>query len=214
MSLNNDVRSFSSYTKGLHIVSEISLTEEVVKLQLRFPLNFQPKLEKRNKKYGCSALSVNGVYARISYVKPATDQAEYFEVVAKVAKEFFLNSTLATLEKGDKVNIGMISKNPKKWLLASSPVGKVRLSHMEIAKGHTYTKELNFECSKEIFERIQKLQYIGLNASGLMIREPKNLDGHYFFSVHIGKETCEKTELGKEDLKPGTEFTLTVPFIS
>lgn len=212
MSLNNDIRSFSSYTKGLHTISDISLSEKFAELKLCFPMCYKSKLEKRIEKFKSSALSIDGVYAKITFIKSTTLETEYFEIVAKVAKDIFATTTLANLKCGAQVNIGMLSINPKKWLLDSSPVGKVKLVNSEIPEGHTHTKELTFECSKVIFEHIQKLQYIGLNASGLTIRETHNLDERYYFSIHIGRQTRETTVFGK-DLLPGTEFTLTLPFI-
>lgn len=212
MSFYPEIRSFSSFTKGLHTISEISLSEKYAEFKLRFPINFKSKLEKRIKKFKCSALSIDGVYAKITFIKPTTVETEYFEIVATIAKNIFVTTALANLKSGAQVNIGMMSTNPKKWLLDSSPLGKVKLVNTEIAKGHTHTQELTFECSKVIFECIQKLQYIGLNASGLTIREAHKLDDHYYFTIHIGRQTRETTVLGS-DLLPGTEFTLTLPFI-
>ncbi|HEV8051999.1 MAG TPA: hypothetical protein VGP47_05855 [Parachlamydiaceae bacterium] len=212
MTFNADIRSFSSYTKGLHEVSGISVDQQFAEIKLRLPMDFQAKLEKRNEKFQCSVLSVDGVYAQISFVKPEFEEPEYFEIVAKIGKDFFMNSSLPNLQQGNKVSIGMVSNNPDKWLLDSLPIGKVKLNQVEIAKDHTYTKELSFECSKDIFERIHKLQYIGLNASGLFIREPRSLDGRYYFSIHAGRNTRDTTVFGRDDLTLGTEFTLTLPF--
>lgn len=214
MSFISSVKSFSSYTKGLYSVSEISPQEEFVELKLRFPLCFQSRLEKRIEKYKCSILSIDGVYAQISFFEPMTVEPEYFEVIAKIAKRIFSDTALSNLQSGDKVNIGMISTNTKKWLLDGFSAGKVRLIDMKIAEGHKHTKALTFECSTEQFERIKGVEYIGLNASGLMVREPYTLDGRYYFSIHVGRKTRETTVFGKEDLAPGTEFTLTFPFVS
>lgn len=211
MSFNADIRSFSSYTQGLHTISGITFSDKYAKLKLRLPVNFEPKLEKRFKKYKCSALSIDGVYAKVSFIKPNVDP-DYFEIVAKVAKDVFEETTLADLQCGAQVNVGMLSTNPEKRLLDSSPKEKVKLVKTEIAKVHLDSRVLTFECSKVIFAKIQGLQYIGLNASGLTLRDTYILGACYFFTVHIGRQTREITVFGT-DPSPGTQFTLTLPDI-
>lgn len=202
------IKSFSSYTKGLHEVLNVSSTEQSSEITLRFPLTFQVKLDKRTVKFNCAAISVDGVFAEIS---SSTKRKQYFEVIAKVAREVFLKSTLCKLKPGNKVNIGMLSTNPKKWLLDGSPLGIVKLISSGIAEGHQHTKEFTFECSRELFERIQKFEYIGLNASGLLVKNPCQSLDRYYFSIHAGKATRDATMLGYKDLAIGTEFTLTLP---
>lgn len=214
MLFNSEIRSFSSYTKGLHAVSALSFEEEFIKLTLLLPASFKAKLEKRYEKYKCSALSVDGVYAKICFAKSIQAEGlEYFEVVAQLAKEAFFNTTLTKINSVHKVNIGMLSTNPQKWLLDSSPLEKVKLIKSQIAKDHCYTKELTFECSKLLFDRLEKLSYIGLNGSGLTIKDSYHLNGRYYFLIHIGKQTRETTLLGNDSMV-GKEFTLTLPFVA
>lgn len=212
MTINSDIRSFSSYTKGLHIVHEILIDEEFAQLKLQFSAEFLSKIEKRIQKFK-SALSIDGVYSVISFNKTLLPETKNVEVIAMIAKDIFTSSALINLNAGNKVNIGMLSNNPEKWLLDSLPIGKVKLIKVQIADNHTYTKELEFECSKDLYARIQNLQYIGLNGSGLFLRNPQNLDGHYFFTIHAGRDTRETTLLGNDDLLLGAEFSLTSLFI-
>lgn len=212
MTINSDIRSFSSYTKGLHTVHEIQIDEEFAQIKLQFSSKFISKIEKRIQKFK-SALSIDGVYSEISFNEAVLPETKNIEVIAKIAKDIFTSSTLINLKAGSKVNIGMLSNNPEKWLLDSLPIGKVKLIKVQIANNHTYTKELEFECSKDLYERIQNLAYIGLNGSGLFLRDPQNLDGHYFFSIHAGRDTRETTLLGNDNLPLGSEFSLSLPFL-
>ncbi|MBS0635655.1 MAG: hypothetical protein JSR37_09350 [Verrucomicrobia bacterium] len=211
MSAPAPVKSFSSITKGLHKLTQITVNDSWGELHLCLPAAMREKLQKRIQKFSTAALSIDGVYAKFSFVS-TPENKNYFEVVAEVAKDIFLQSTLPNLQPGSLVNIGLPSVNPAKWLLDASFAGKVTFISRKIAEGHKHTQELTFECSKDLFERIEKLQYIGLNASGLFLKEPRTLDGRYYFSIHAGKGTREKTMLGQEELKTGTEFTLTLPF--
>lgn len=200
------ILSFSSYTKGLHPVTAISSTDESVNLTIKLPPLFESKLAKR----AHLGLMLDGVYAKVITKKTEGDS---FEILAAITKTAFVNSTLPQLKCGESVSIGMFSCNPKKWLLAAHPRGTVKLTNTEIAKGHTHTREFTFECSRELFELIQKVEYIGLNGSGITIKEKFHPADHHYFTVHLGKNTLEKTAFGGTDLKLGTEFTLTLPFI-
>ena len=202
--------SFSSYSKGLFEVTHIDVQENWVELTLKLPQDFQSKLEKRCQKWGCSAISIDGVYAEV--IQSTPKNPDHFEVIMKVEKNAFLNSSLIQLEPGNPVNIGMLSNNPKRFLLGSDQVTTVKLHHVGIAKGHRYTREFIFECSEETFNRLQGLQYVGINASALLVREPKCIDGHYYFSIHAGRRTRETTLFGQEHFAPNTVFNLTFPF--
>ena len=203
--MNSEIRSFSSYTKGLYSVSDISRLDEFVEVKLRFSSTFQSKLERRIEKFGCSAISIDGVYAQISRFKLDT-------VIAKIANELFLKSSLVNLKNGNQVSIGLLSNNPEKYLLASTPASIVTLVSVKVATGHTFTKELKFECSKDMIKHIQNLQYVGLNASGVFLRDIHQLEDHCYFSIHAGKQTRENTVFGQDNLELGREFTLTLPF--
>ncbi|MFA6916121.1 MAG: hypothetical protein WC222_06970 [Parachlamydiales bacterium] len=203
--------SFSSFTKGCYEVVDVFVEEDTVQITLCLPIHFRKKIEKRKEKFKSSALSLDGVYAEILYSDSAPDNSEYYTITARVCKIDYSNSTLTQISSGDRVSIGMLSKNPHKWLLNGTPVGTVKLVEKAIAKDHLQTKELLFECSEEIFAKIKNLEYIGLNASGLTIVESYNTAGRYFFSIHAGKTTIEKTKFDDEVLPLGTKFTLTLP---
>ncbi len=202
--------SFSSYSKGLHEVTHIEFKDQWVELTLKLPQDFQSKLEKRCHKLGCSALSIDGVYAEI--IQSTPKKPYHLELVVKVKKNAFSNSSLVQLLPGNPVNIGMLSNNPKRFLLDSTFLSTVKLHHVGVAKGHRHTRELIFECSEDTFKRIQGLQYVGLNASGLLLRDPRCIDGRYYFSIHAGRRTRETTIFGQEHFAPNIEFTLTFPF--
>ena len=204
------VTSFSSYSKGLHEVTDLNVKEQGVEVTLKLPNDFQAKLEKRGHKWGCSAVSLDGVFAEI--IQSTPKKPNHLEIKVRLEKNAFLHSSLVNLVAGDRVNIGMLSHNPKRFLLDSSLVTTVKLHHVGIAKGHQYTKEFIFECSKETFNRMQGLQYVGINASGFLLRDPRCIDGRYYFSIHAGRRTRETTLFGQEHFAPNTEFTLTFPF--
>ena len=201
--------SFSSYSKGLHEVTQIDFKEHWVEFTLKLPQDFQSKIEKRYHKLGCSALSIDGVYAEI--IQSTFKKPDYLEVIVKIEKNVLSNSSLVQLISGNQVNIGMLSNNPKRFLLDSSLVTTVKLHHVGIAEGHQYKKEFIFECSEETFNRMQGLQYVGINASGLLLREPRCIDSRYYFSIEAGRRTRETTIFGQELFAPHTRFTLTFP---
>ncbi len=200
--------SFSGYTKGLHAVKEITETDDSALFKLLIPQGLHEKLLKRFGKFSSKLVSIDGVRAEVIIDNKATSPAT-FEVVAKVAKDLFGASSLA--KKPGEVSLGMMSENPEKYLVEGSPTGVVHLVSSKIAPGHEHTKELTFECSKAIFDQIKELQYIGLNGSALFVRDPtKSEDERYFFSIHVGKNTQEKTVFGQK-LPEKTACTLTLP---
>lgn len=86
MTINSEIRSFSSYTKGLHTVHEILIDEEFAQLKLQFSAEFLSKIEKRIQKFK-SALSIDGVYSEISFNKALLPETKNVEVIAKIAKD-------------------------------------------------------------------------------------------------------------------------------
>ncbi len=204
------VRSFSSFTKGLYSVQNIEITHDAHILTLLLPAEFHAKLLKRFAKFPCSIISIDGVAAEVKVIKDS-NTPEHFEVIAKVAKDILSKTALDRVESESKVSLGMMSKNPEKWLIDGSPIGKVYFVSDKIADGHEHTKELTFECSEAIFQQIKELQYIGVNGSGLFVREPQSVDGRFYFSIHAGRDTREKTVFGKEDLTKEMAFTITLP---
>lgn len=201
-------KSFSSYTKGLYPITAVFENDQSINLYIQLPLSFKAKLEKRFEKHRCSIVSIDGVCAEVTILE---SQKELL-IFAEMDKQQFFLSSLPYLTPGSSVSIGMLSDNPEKWLLDSSPVGTVLLRHIETAPGHTYTKECLFECSKEIFNQIQSLQYVGLNGSGVFVRNPHKENGHFYFAIHAGRQTQERTLFGQDTLSSGILFTLILPF--
>jgi hypothetical protein len=218
--LDGDVKPFSSYTKGLCQVSEViqdrhALRDNLVNLKLILPNEFQQKLQKRIAKFpNSSILSLNGVLvSKLSISEAKDDQNMKVWIIASIAMDLFLKSDLENIEPPQNVSLGMASINPSKSLLDGTPIGKVKLKSVTVARDHTFTQELLFECSKDQYDQIKDLKYMGLNGCGFFIQQKEEVDQCYTFTVYACQRTRKKTIFNQTDISPGTECTLTLPFV-
>jgi hypothetical protein len=206
----NTTYSFSSYTKGLYPYT-LNKQADSVEITLLFPEDFRPKLEKRLTKFP-SLLSVDGVCAEMISFAVKKENQESFQVMTKIAKEAFSHSSLAHLQDKGLVSIGMLSHNPNKYLLTGKPGGTVSFVSGEVANGFNFREELRFECSQEQFERLSNCSYIGLNGTGLFIQGKEEVQNRFYFWVHAGKETREKSIFNKDVISTSEKCTLTLPY--
>ena len=217
MNVGTELCSYSSFTKGLTLISCVEEKDSIVEISLTFHKDFYGKFQKRIEKFpDAMTLSMNGVASKITKIETPNDKDknDSFQVVTELANSVFLNSSLKNLHFEDKASIGMLSMNPEKYLLNGTPVGTVTLAKSEIAPGHQFTEMFTFQCSESLFRKIQNLQYIGLNGSGFVIQKTESKDGCFFFSVHTGKETREKTIFNCTHIQVGAECTLSLPYTS
>lgn len=208
----SEVRSYSSYTKGLYEISQIVRDDDFISFIIEVPLTFCTKLEKRIKKFQVSTLAMDGVTANV-IISPDR-QSEQIQIIAAIAKERFLKSSLVNLREHDFVSIGLLSVNPKKYLVDARNPSVVTLHKAQKVEGHSCTMEFTFACTKEQFSQIKDLQYVGINGSGFFIQSRIENEDRYYFSVHAWQETQDKTVFNDKYPPMNTEFTLTLPFKS
>ncbi len=202
-----NIESFSSYTEGLYTVTHIFEDSDTVDITVRLPQKFQQKIQKK-------VISLNGVKAQIKEIKLEKNEIDQIQVIARISKKIFLNSSLIHLHTGSKISLGMVSSDPDKWLLNGEPIGRVILRDAKIAKEHGYLEEFIFECSQDQYQQIRHLKYIGLDGSGFIIQRIEEQDKRYYLSVHAGRLTREKTIFNRNTIAIGTECTLSLPFKS
>lgn len=208
------VHSFSSYTKGLYQVSKVSESEDSFILHCIVSSKLQDKILKRKDRFpNSSILSLNGVRVHLVDVIRSKSKDERDQIVVQIAKDLFLNSDLKNSQAGSLVSMGMVSINPKKWLLKAIPIGTVTLRSAGVAEGHQHTEAFTFECSQDQYHQIKDLQYIGLNGSGLFVRQPEERDNRYYFTIHAGEGTREKSIFNVTRIPLNTECTLALPFV-
>lgn len=79
----SEVRSYSSYTKGLYEINQIVKEDDFISFVFEVPLTFCTKLEKRIKKFQVSTLAMDGVTANV-LISPDR-QSEQVQVIAAIA---------------------------------------------------------------------------------------------------------------------------------
>lgn len=193
--------SFSSYSKGLHLVKAMESKKDRIEFQLELPKSLEEALRKAN------SISLDGVCATFSL----TESAEHIKVIATLEKTDFDKSALP-LAMNEAVNIGFPSQNSGDWLLKTVPFAVVTLAKVELAPGHDHTEQLTFEASREQYEAIKKVRYIGLNGSGFFVQSIEVKDDKYYFLVHAGKETRKETIFSIGKILVGKRCTLSLPF--
>jgi hypothetical protein len=203
----HDVSSYSGYTKGIYEVVDVAVEQDSASLTFIVPVTICAKLDKRVKKFQSNSISLDGVAANA--IIP-NRQCEPVYVIATIAKDIFKNSSLSNIRIKDHVSIGLLSVNPEKYLLDASRPSKVQFKSLQVLEGNII--EFLFECTEEQFRKIQGLQYIGLNGSAFFLKDPKEADGHFYFSVHSYGDTDKKTIFNDANRPVNTEFTLTLPF--
>jgi hypothetical protein len=212
--MNCNQASFSSFTKGLYPITGIADSDkEDVEISFQITEDLHQKIQKRSSKFSNSSyLSINGVCVQVSRIQTEKERNQQCQITVKVAQKIFSQSSLVHLKAGDVASLSMLSTNPAKWLLAGTPIGTVTYRKGAIVEGHTYLEKLTFECTEEQFRQLREVEYMGLNGSGLMVRDREEQDKHYFFSIYAGQDTRANTLFNKSILTPGTQCTLTLPY--
>ncbi len=202
--------AFSSYTKGMHPIENITKEKTYYLVDIQLPLSFEARFNKRRKKFDNTLyLEIDGIPALVNTHQSMQD---YLLVKTKIPAKLFTQSTLGKLKQGDRVSIGMPSLNKQKYLLENTPRGKAILTSQKIAPKHTHTQELCFETSTEHGEMLKNQKWLGLNGSGLFIQNYRLLRNKAQFWVHIGQQTRALSIFGSQDLKAGHEFNLSAAF--
>lgn len=210
-----EVITFSSYTVGLYNIIQILVNSDNVDITILLPQQFQKTIQDKIDLFSTSmVMSIDGVNAKIKEIKLEKNKVEIDQILvtANIAKQIFLNSSLIYIQPGNKVSIGLISKDPNEWLLNGEPMGTVILRNAQLAQGHKYVEEFTFECSQNQYLQILNLKYIGLNGSGFMIQRIEEQEKRYYFFIHAGRLTKEKTIFNCNTIVIGSECTLTLPF--
>ncbi len=203
--------SFSGYSKALVQVFEIIELNDNQELTLSLLNKFKSKIKNM-------ILAIDGVYAQILKIKNANDIN--FEIVVKINKNSFSNSSLVEILSGDFVNISTFSSNKNKFLL-NVTTSIIFFNNVSNIENHQYTQKFTFRCSKDVFERIinennddkERVRYVEINGSALFIQNHYNNDDCYYFSIHAGRKTRETTIFGQKYFKTNKKFTLTFPYI-
>lgn len=194
--------TYSSYTKGLFHYSA-NLSDDVYEVILELPCEYEQKIAKRIAKFPNEpVLSLNGIPAQIE------EKHKVKDVLVVSCK---MSALFAQCLDKKNVSLGMRSNNNAKWLLAGAPLQIVTFKSMAVADGHRYRQELTFACSKDQYERIEKTNYLGLNGSGFMVQKRFKTGEEYYFAVHAGQSTRDKTIFNPQSILSEQSCVLSFP---
>ena len=208
---HHDARSVSSYSKGLFKVHDLVIDNFHANFSIMLPAKLHSKIERKFTKYNSRIIALDGV---ASCAITSTPNGENSVILTSVIdRRLYENSSLVNLKKGNEINISLLSMNPEKYLLDPFSASTVHFQSAKIAKDHTHTIEFLLECSKDQYDKIKNLKYIGLNGSGFYIQSHYQEAGFYYFTVHAGRNTRENTVFGTTHHPIDTEFTLILPFL-
>lgn len=217
--------SFSGYTKGLFVITDLSKTAVDYLLTIKIDEGMFNRIHKKMKSLtakhafkGPFCVEVDGVPAEIKEIYQS-DQDYYLKL--GVIPDLFERSTLAKLSKDSEVSLGLQSFNKKKYLVGQysqetatvHPLGQAQLLNCKIADGHTHTQELTFEAPLNLLLLFEEKKCIGLNGGAFFIRNYEKLGDKIRFQIHIGRLTREKTIFGSEKMKIGQCINITRAFM-
>lgn len=192
---------FSGYTKGIGEITKVKSNDKL-------------KIYEMNIKLPEGMDFPNLTYVQLDGVLGQVVDSNENQITVNTTFELAENTTLKEVRIGKKISLGILAEMEKledqNFLIHPSASLVATVENISILTGHRYTLKIDLSCQSNKL-KLEEEKHIGFSGSSLLVRELKQKDGLYHFSIYAGKQTQEKTAFNKQLLHVGDKVNITLP---